>query len=197
MPHDRDADGLCDATEARAGTDPDEWDTDGDGMPDTAELIAAFDANDPISPGPDQIVYLGAQNGRMISFEVRSTVDGGGAGVTGQFVAHGAFDPNDRTASDYFIGGTALGAEPPDNVREMQPQSEHFGKVSGKTRLRFSVAFAYGSDQALDCALTLPFEYAVKSDIGGYLTSRFYALIVTPWDGEPSPTDFCQPVSCL
>jgi hypothetical protein len=194
---DRDADGLCDLTEERIGSDPDNWDSDGDGMPDTAEVIAGFDASDPVSPGPDQVAYLPAVEGSMISLEVRSTVEGIGPGVTGQFNARNSFDAYGQRASDYFVGATAVGAEPPDNIRDMQGEGEHFGAVNGRTRLRFNLRFAFNSETERVCAAALPFQYAIKSDLGGYLANRYYLLIVTPTEGEVAATDYCHPVACL
>jgi hypothetical protein len=133
----------------------------------------------------------------MLTIEVRSTVDGDGEGVTGQFNPRNSFDPAGRRASDYFDSGSALGAEPPDNVRDMRAEDEHFGRVIGKTRLRFNLSFRYDSSEVLSCAAALPFEYGIKSDLGGYITTRYYALIVTPSDGQPAATDYCQPVTCL
>lgn len=192
---DRDQDRLCDDTEATIGTDPDAFDTDADGWPDVVEAIANTDPQDPSSPRADEVVYL--QPGGVVDFSLAATVIGNGDGASGEFRAHNAFDARGRRASDYFQGTSALSADPPDNVRGIDIDAGRFQTVSGRTRLRFRLQFAGTRDENLKCAAALPFEFLVKGDVGGYLDSHSYLLVVTPAPPKLDAQAFCLPVACL
>jgi hypothetical protein len=194
---DRDQDGLCDASEQRLGTDPSKFDTDADGFPDVVEVLSGYKPTDPVLPGPDQVGYLVAEPGRTLELELRSTIDGDGQGATGQFMARSAFDARGLSAGDFFMSGQAIAAEPPENVRGMQASEEHFASVLGRTRLTFRLHFQFDSTQTLDCAAALPFDYAIKSDISGYVSIRNYLLVLMPNGAGLEPKDFCRPVACL
>jgi hypothetical protein len=194
---DTDQDGLCDRSEDQLRTNPDSIDSDADHIPDVIEVIGGYDPTDPTSPGPDQLGYLEAVSGRLLDLELRGTVDGNGQGATGQFSALNAFDARGLRASDFFVSGLAVSAEPPDHVRGIRASDERFSSVLGRTRLRFRVSFAYESDAKLNCAAGLPFVYAIKNDVGGYNDARNYLLIVTPKQSALEAADFCRPVACL
>jgi hypothetical protein len=193
---DSDHDGLCDVTEEQLGTDVDRVDTDSDGIPDFVEIIAGYDSSDATSPSIDQIGRLMGQAGQTLDYEVRATFNGVGQGASGLFSALSSLNPRGLRADHYFISGHALSAEPPDNVRGIEPGAEHFGSVLGNTRLVFSLHFAYGGDPPPTCTAALPFEYSLKSDSGFYVGSRTYLLIVSS-DVRPKAEDFCRPVACL
>jgi hypothetical protein len=195
--NDADQDGLCDRSEEQLGTSSASIDTDGDHIPDVIEVIGGYSPTDPTSPGVDQLGYLEAQPGRMLELELRATVEGKGQGATGQFTALNAFDARGLRANDFFMSGLAVRAEPPDNVRGIQPGDERFSSVLGRTRLTFRLSFSYIWDGKLDCAAALPFVYAIKSDIGGYSDARSYLLVVTPKGAGLRAADFCRPVACL
>jgi hypothetical protein len=192
---DRDQDRLCDDTEAMLGTDPNAFDTDLDAWPDVVEAITDSNPQDPSSPRADEVVYL--QPGGTVDFNVAATVVGNGEGATGEFRARNAFDARGRRASDYYQGATAIGADPPDNVRGIQADAVRFDTVSGKTRLRFRLQFGFTRDENLACSAALPFEYRVKGDVGGYLDSHSYLLVVTPARPKLDAQAFCLPVACL
>jgi hypothetical protein len=193
---DRDQDGLCDTSEAELGTDPDSADTDGDGFPDAVEAIGGSDPQDPTSPGPEQLAYLSLAAGAL-EFTVANTVDGNGEGASGQFNARNAFDRHGLRASDYYQSEVAIDAVPPDNVRGIQPDDGRFTSILGRTRLRFRLQFSVPMNESMTCSASLPFDFAVKSDVGGLLDSASYLLIVTPKAPPLEPQDFCRPVACI
>lgn len=192
---DRDQDRLCDDTEAAIGTDPEAFDTDSDGWPDALEVIAGTNPHDASSPRPDEVAYV--QPDGRVEFDIAATVTGNGEGAIGEFRARNAFDPRGRRASDYALGTMAIGADPPDNVRGIQPDAGRFQTVSGRTRLRFRLRFSGKRDENLACAAALPFEFNVKGDVGGYLDSHSYLLVITPEPPKLAAQAFCQPVACL
>jgi len=194
---DQDHDGLCDVSEQRLQTNAAKPDTDADGFPDVVEVLCGYSPTDPTSPAPDQVGYLVAQTGRKLDLELRSTIDGDGQDATGQFLARNTLDAFGLRASDFFVGGLAVSAEPPDNVRGIQADSERFASVLGKTRLTFRLHFEVNTSIALNCAAALAFDYAIKSDVGGYVNTRNYMLVVTPSDSASEPADFCLPLACL
>jgi hypothetical protein len=194
---DRDHDGLCDSSEQRLGTNPAKLDTDADGFPDVVEVLSVYDPTDPTLPGPDQVGYLVAQPGSTLDLELRGTIDGDGQSATGQFMARSAFDAHGLRASDFFMSGLAVGAEPPDNARGIQAEEERFGSVLGRTRLTFRLHFQFNRPLTLDCAPALPFDYAIKSDVGGYVSIRNYLLVLLPHAAPLKPEDYCRPVACL
>jgi hypothetical protein len=193
---DTDHDGLCDISEGMIGTDPTSLDTDHDGFPDVVEAIAEYVATDPSSPGVDQVVYLLAQAGQRVQAEITTTIVGNGAGATGQFNARNAYDRNGLWARDFFVGAVAVEALPPDNARGIVAQDERFTSVLGRTRLTFRLTFAFDTQLQPDCAAALPFDYEVKGDVGAYLASRKFMLVVTPVS-SPRAGGYCQPAECI
>jgi hypothetical protein len=193
---DRDHDGVCDGTELTLGSDPERADTDRDGIPDYTEVNANFPLTDPSIPGPDQVLYLSADSYTTIDFVVRMTVNGSGLGYTGEFRPFEAFDARGITARDFYLGAEAIGGEPTDNVRGMQPEAERFESVLGKTRVSFQLHFAVGMVKVADCTIGYPFEYRLKDDNGRFTASRDYLLIVSPDSRAQGELKYCSPTSC-
>lgn len=198
-PEDPDHDGLCNETEKDVHTDPDALDTDRDGYPDLVEVMAEHDPLDPQSPGLDQVGFLVAKRDAELDFEARVTVDGMGEGYTGLFTAYAALNAAGLTAGDFLERGSALSAEPPDNVRDLDATRERFGVVVGRTRLAFRLRFAFKrAVMDFPCADTFPFTYGVKDDLGRRGETRDYLLVVVP-EGSTGldPKAFCIPTECL
>jgi hypothetical protein len=195
---DTDGDGLCDFTEEEFGTDADAVDSDGEGLPDLTELINGFDPTDPEDPLGDQLGYLDARRGGDMEFPVRATVHGDGQGVSGYFQPLAAVYADGLSAADFFAGATAVSAYPVDGVRGINESSAHFADVLGRTRLAFSLRFAYPFDELgmLDCVRSYPFRYAIKSDDGETRAERLYLLIVVPEGSAATGDEHCLPNSC-
>lgn len=194
--HDRDGDGVCDATELGIGSDPDRADSDGDGLPDFTEIISGFSATDPMLPEPDQVGFLADAAQAELEVQVRLTAEGSGQGYTGEFGSATSFDPEGRSAKDFFEGAVARGADPPDNVRGLDAASERFTSVLGKTRLSFELQFRYGLEQAASCTASYPYSYRLKEDNGRIASVRNFLLVITPTNVAGRPP-FCLPASCL
>jgi hypothetical protein len=194
---DRDHDGVCNGTELALQSDPDRPDTDQDGLPDFTEAFVNFSPTDPAIPAPDQVTYLSSASNEPIDFQVRMTVVGSGLGYTGEFRQLDAPDPRGLSAKDFYLGAEAVGAEPVDNVRGVQAESERFDSVLGKTRVLFTLHFAVGAMKAPGCAIGYPFEYRLKDDNGRYSAARDYLLVVTPDLKTSGEHTFCVPASCL
>jgi hypothetical protein len=197
-PPDRDHDGLCDATEQDLGSDPDALDSDHDGYPDAVELLNGFDPVSPDSPGLDQVAFLASKMGAGLDFGVRATVDGDGESYTGILAPYPSNDSDQRTILDFYQGGVAVSAEPPENVHAVDAQAERFDTVLGHTRLSFALRFEYSSADDFPCAEGFSFAYATKTDQGHHPSSRDYMLVVVPKDSTGrKPEDYCLPETCL
>lgn len=194
---DKDGDGLCDATEFELGTDYLAADSDEDQLPDLIELASSFDPLDDADPLPDQLALLEGAPGSQLEFAVRSTVEGDGQSLAGWFSAAGSFYRDGLSAADYFVGATAVSADPIDAARSINQESARFAAVLGKTRLVFNLRFDYGSRPALDCGRAYPFRYAIKSDDGDTRSERFYLLVVAPAGATTlDAADLCIPEHC-
>jgi hypothetical protein len=196
-PGDGDGDGLCDSTELELGTDPMAADSDRDRLPDLIEVVSNFAATEAADPAGDQVAFLRGSRGSSLDFSVRSTVDGDGQSLAGWFSEAGSFYRDDLTAGDYFVGATAVSADPIDAARSINEESARFAAVLGKTRLAFNLRFEFGDREDLACGRAYPFRYAIKSDDGETRSERFYLLVVGPSDApELDAADFCLPSSC-
>lgn len=193
---DTDHDGACDATELTYGSDPNTPDGDRDGLPDLTELLSNFDPSDPTSPNADQIGYISGAPQAVLDFPLRMTVEGNGLGYSGEFRDFETIDERGFRAKDFFEGAVAISGEPPDNVRGIQAESEHFSSVLGKTRLSFQLRFQVRSSNLAPCTMGYPFEYRLKATDGKYVASRDYFLVVTH-DGQGERPQFCMPPACL
>lgn len=194
---DGDGDGLCDGTELELGTNPELEDTDGDQLPDLIEAVSNFDPVDDEDPASDQIAFMPGSRGTNLGFAVRSTVDGDGQSLAGWFTAAGSFYRDDMTAADFFVGATAVSADPIDAARSINEESARFAAVLGKTRLAFNLSFEFGDRPDLECGRAYPFRYAIKSDDGETRSERFYLLVVGKNGAAGLDTAaFCIPSTC-
>ncbi|MET0391193.1 MAG: hypothetical protein ABW321_34795 [Polyangiales bacterium] len=194
--HDAEPDGLCDATERELGTDAAQADTDHDGWPDGVEVIAGMDPRDPTEPSVDRVVYLQPAAGEL-TFDLALMVEGHGEAASGELVSGQSLDARSRRAGDYFRGSVAVGALPPENVRDIKPEASRFGMILGRTRLSYRLRFAATSDEPLDCAASLPFEFVVKDEQDRYLAREHYTLIVTADRSALTAALFCRPAACI
>jgi len=196
---DRDEDGLCDSTENEVGTDPRDGDSDHDGLPDLIELVYGFDPTEPLEPAADQIGMLEARRGGSLEFPVRATVEGDGQGLRGIFQSLPSIYADGRAAADFFVGASAVSADPVDGVRSINEESARFAAVLGKTRLGFILQFAYAAEEldpmSVECTRSYPFSYAVQSDDGHTRAERMYLLLVVPESAE-SEASHCLPRNC-
>ena len=194
---DFDSDGLCDGSEIEIGTNPELEDSDGDEIPDLIEVVSNFDPVDEADPAVDQVAFLEGARGSSLGFAVRSTVDGDGQSLAGWFAAAGSFYRDEMSAADYFVGASAVSADPIDAARSINEESARFAAVLGKTRLAFNLRFEYGNRPDLECGRAYPFRYAIKSDDGETRSERFYLLVVGAGGAVGLPTaDFCIPSTC-
>ena len=194
---DTDADGLCNGTEGELGTDPLARDSDADQLPDLIEIASSFAPIDAEIPAADQIAFMRGSRGTSLDFAVRSTVDGDGQSLTGWFSAAGSFYRDDQTAADFFVGATAVSADPIDGPRSINEESARFSAVLGRTRLGFNLRFEFGQRADFTCGRAYPFRYAIKSDDGETRSERFYLLVVGAGEALVlDPAGFCLPSSC-
>jgi hypothetical protein len=195
---DSDSDGLCDITEQQLGTDPMSADTDSDGLPDAIEVSYGFDPTDQTAPSADQLAHLEARGGAVLDFPVRTTVQGDGQGVTGVFQPLSSIYADGATAEDFFIGASAVSADPADGVRSIATGSARFDSVLGPTRLAFSLHFEHPTDdtKAPSCAKAYPFRYSVKSDDGDTRGDRLFLLIVSPEGQAGTAPQYCPLKGC-
>ncbi|MDH5675551.1 MAG: thrombospondin type 3 repeat-containing protein [Myxococcales bacterium] len=202
---DADGDGLCDELERDWGTDPQAIDSDGDGLPDWTELGNGFDALDPASPAADQVALLEGVYGSRVEVPVRTTVEGDGQGLSGYFQPiTPIYSGHPFDAGDFFVGAVAVSADPLDNTRGINYDSQTFAAVEGLTRLGFSLSFqvpgpgsgASADYQEPDCARAYPFRYVVKDDSGEIAARRTFLLLVVPAGSPAEAESHCLPERC-
>ncbi|MDD9934590.1 MAG: hypothetical protein OXT09_13355 [Myxococcales bacterium] len=192
---DNDGDGLCNGTEPDYGADPEVFDTDGDGLPDLVEVANAFDVASPGSPAEDQLGLLEARPGATLELDVRTTVDGDGQALSGFFSPIGSgIWPQPHDVGEFFISAVAVSADPIDNVRGIDYDSERFGFVAGETRLGFHLLFEYPFDEGVECARAYPFRYRLKNDEGDTVAQRLFLVVVAP-EGA-GDIEYCLPDDC-
>lgn len=196
-PTDADADGLCDVTEEQFGTRLDALDTDEDGIPDLPEVVFGYDAVDPDEPLDYELAFLPSTPGASTTLGVRSTVVGAGEAHGGAFEGLASLDASGLTAADFFARGTAVSADPPENVRGIEPGGERFASVLGETRLSFELEFRYERSEPVQCTQAFPFRYLVKSEAGRTVRIHTLLLIVGPADTGGDAESYCLPASCF
>jgi hypothetical protein len=194
---DQDGDGLCDQTEVEFGTDPEQSDSDSDGIPDLIELGNGFDATDSLQPGADQLAQLAARPSATLDFPIRVTLEGTGEGVSGRFTEMGSFYTDMSSALEFFRAGIAVAADPVDAVRSIDAEAARFRSVLGRTRLEFSLRFTYARPEPLTCTRAYPFGYVLESDSGELVAEGLFLLVVSPSDGAThAGREYCLPAGC-
>ena len=194
---DVDADGLCDASESEVGSDKHAADTDGDTLTDLVEVAYAFDVLDATDPPAERLVFLQGRAGASIDFAVRATVTGMGDEQTGTFEADPTPYDDQATAEEFFLGATAVSAEPRENVRGIDSASERFVSVLGETRLGFSLRFQHPGGDIASCIRAYPFRYAIKSSRGELGHLERYLLVVIPPAASLESGPWCGLDPCL
>jgi hypothetical protein len=195
---DSDQDGLCDDTETRLGSSNAKADTDGDGMPDVVEVTLGYGVLDPTSPERAWLAELDTTPGATVTYLLDVPVDGTGVGFNGAFENYASIYADGSTAGDLFVGASAVSADPPDAARDVQPDAERFGTVTGAARLRFGLRFENTLlDGPTDCGLAYPFQYVVKSDDEASFDNVPLAVIVWPAGLPRTAAGYCLPQTCL
>ncbi|MAQ16076.1 MAG: hypothetical protein CMN30_14965 [Sandaracinus sp.] len=195
-PNDWDGDGLCNATETANGTDPLAFDTDLDGFPDRLELDLGYDPLTFGSPATDDYHILRETEASSVQAAYELTVSASGEEYGGGFDPIPMFDLADQDAGTFYRGSVATFADPPDNVAELDPTTETFRGVVGRTRLGFEVFFEYGGAITRGCNRAYPFQYTVKRQDGVRLARFTELLVVLPVGQQLESTDWCIPDEC-
>lgn len=190
---DSDGDGLCDRTETSRGTNLAVADTDGDGLSDRIEIDLGFEPTRTDSPDRELLVPIEEAPGRTVRVPIAQVVNGSGDTYTGTF--RSLASPGELDASAFYDDSLAFGADPRDNVFEIQPEAERIRGVVGRTQLVYEVFFeAPLSLEPRGCIHAYPWRYDIKRDDGRTLLTPRYMLVVTP----PGVTEWCAPQgSCI
>lgn len=191
---DQDGDGLCDWREESLGTDPLSSDTDGDGLPDLLEFLHNFSPLDSRSPTSQQRIELKNGDPKPTSIEVRFTVVGAGESYRGAFIPMPSALTTGYDSADLYVRGTALGAQPLDNVRDIQDNAQRFVTVTGSTRLSFRLTLGADGLDYDPCVLAHPFAYGLYDDDGRELMRSNYLAIVSSPDQDAT---FCVVPECI
>lgn len=191
---DSDGDGLCDPQELARGTRVDDTDTDADGYSDLAEVSLGFDPLLPASPDRADIVILQELPGATAHVTAVVAVSGMGETYTGAFMPGRQAFEDGQSASLYFEGAEAIGAEPMANVVAIE--GERLLGVDGRTQLVFDLRFRF-DDPELACKRAYPFQYAVKREDGRIVGIRRFTLLIQPPPGTPGDDTWCSPVPCF
>jgi len=195
---DTDGDGLCDDTEARAGTDPERSDSDGDGIADANERGNGFDPLDPDSPGIDRLAFLRETVGASVQILAEVWVEGQGESFTGEIESVGAVAAHGLTAADLGPFVEAVSADPADHAFDLQPKAGRFGAVHGETRLTFLIGFTFTDQQPAGCTRGLPFTFSVKrTDSDAQLGRRRYLLVLHSQEEDAGERQWCTPSKCF
>ena len=205
---DRDGDGVCDATEAMAGTDPARGDTDGDGLTDLYELRFGTDPLNSREPDAVDRVQLREAPSEVVLTDFPVVVDAQGGVVAGLWQDRGV-GVDDRLASAWVTFELpAVAADPPGVVQEIS--GSRFVGVLGRARLAWRLTTrsrggAAGGDGAvvrLGCRRAYEFVLVALEDGGEALRSRRMTLDVLPAQGGSGTWDavdgegFCQARQC-
>ncbi len=195
---DRDGDGLCDGTEIMRGTDPDVADTDLDGFPDYAEVLLGTNPSLNTSPDRETVFTLRERAEAAIDIPLQQSVFGNGEDYTGSFEALGTPDEAGETATDFYGGGRATFAEPPENVALIDVDEEAFRGVVGRTLLGFELRFVRGASPTRGCIRAHLFRYNVKRSDGRLVGAQRNLLVVLPPSTSLETGEWCRPSSgCL
>ncbi|MCS6797728.1 MAG: hypothetical protein NZ898_04225 [Myxococcota bacterium] len=191
---DADADGLCDETERRYGSDPTSVDTDGDGFPDYYEVVAVLDPTAPSEPPRQDVVVLTESGGSRASVHLDITVRGAGEDFQGAFESVWVPDVAGTTAAEFFEDADAIDAYPRENVAIIEGEIERFRGVVGRTRLWFELTFLWRDALERRCVRLYPFHYTVKRNDGVLVARPRRLLLVVPaGTSRPQPASWCAP----
>lgn len=194
---DTDGDGICDATEADYGSDPESLDSDEDGLPDGLEVVLGYDPGDPNSPSREQLGPILQSGDDPLSLRIGLTADGDGGNYQGAFIPLSSPFIGLPDATDLYQGAMAATAVPPDNVRLLEAKEERFVSVSGLTQLNFDLLFVLSQSDESPCATALPFGYGLYDDSGREIDQRYRVLRVGPFSDPPRAEDYCAPGNCF
>ena len=206
---DGDGDGVCDATEAMAGTDPDRGDTDGDGLTDLYELRSGTDPLNSRQPDSEDRVQLRESPSEVVLTDYPVVVDGEGGVIAALWQDRGA-GIDDRLASAWVsFDLAAVGADPAGVVQEIS--GSRFVGVLGRTRLswRLTTRSRAGASEGADggvlrlgCRRAYEFVLVVRAEGGEVLRSRRMTLDVLGAQGgggvwpAVDAEGFCQAARC-
>jgi hypothetical protein len=189
---DRDEDGLCDSTEDARGTDPDDPDTDGDGFIDLMEILFGFDPQLPADPDRMNVFPLAETPAASIQIPLQVEVEGAGEEYQGAFEALRTRERDGSTATTFFVGASAVIANPEDHAGLVHPEQELFIGVTGRTILHFEVRFAFGAELPRGCVRGYPFQYQVKRSDGTVVYRSRFLLLVLPAGATLATADWCR-----
>ena len=205
---DQDGDGVCDATEAMAGTDPARGDTDGDGLTDRYELRFGTDPLNSREPDAVDRVQLREAPSEVVLADFSVLVNAQGGVVAGLWQDRG-LGVDDRLASAWVTFDLpAVAANPAGVVQEIS--GSRFVGVLGRTQLawrlttrsRGGAADGDGAVVRLGCRRAYEFVLVAQEDGGEALRSRRMTLDVLPaqggsgtWEGVDGE-GFCQAREC-
>jgi hypothetical protein len=206
---DQDGDGLCDATEAMAGTDPALGDTDGDGLTDWFEVRSGSDPLSSMVPDAADRVQLREAPGEVVVTDHAVVVDGQGGVIAGLWQDRGA-GVDDRLASAWVAFDlAAVGADPAGVVQSFS--GSRFVGVLGRTQLSWRLTSrsrggaSDGGDGGvvrLGCRRAYEVVLVVQADGGDTVRARQLVVDVLPAQGGSGvwpavdADGFCQAARC-
>mgnify|MGYP004150709721 CR=1 FL=1 len=133
-----------------------------------------------------------------IDIPLQQSVFGNGEDYTGSFEALGTPDEAGETATDFYGGGRATFAEPPENVALIDVDEEAFRGVVGRTLLGFELRFVRGASPTRGCIRAHLFRYNVKRSDGRLVGAQRNLLVVLPPSTSLETGEWCRPSSgCL
>ena len=190
---DTDGDGLCDGTELAWGTDPLMVDSDSDGLTDRAERDFGYAPLLPDSPPRDELVFMEEVADATAQLGLPIVVRGEGETYTGVFQALPIANRLDYDASTFLEGARAVGADPMDNVFEVQEEAGVFRGVFGRPQLIYEVRFAFGGNTPRNCVTAFPFRHQVKREDGVTVGFGRYLLVLLPDNQRLANAEWCVP----
>ncbi len=192
---DTDGDGLCDGREEMRGLRIDHPDTDGDGFSDLVEVSLSFDPLQPTSPNREAIVLMEETNAAEARVVITTSVNGGGEAFGGSFLSIEQVFPDGHDASEFYESSGPVGAEPMGNVFALDPSTQSFLGVDGRTQLIFEVRLVFRGSP-VGCMRAYPFQYLVKREGGSVVAAQRFTLVVAPVGARPGAGTWCGADPC-